>query len=107
MQIDKFSRGLDWLHARLPKFSRRLFIAATALVALAVMHTVAAATIESYTLYVLAQYDRAAAEQSVLALPAGHLVGMLAALSVWLLVPVFLLRALLGLRARLWRKVRA
>lgn len=107
MQIDKFSRGLDWLHGKLPKFSRRVFIAACVLVALAVMHTVAAATIESYTLHVLAQYDRAVAEQSVLALPIGHFVGMIAAASVWLCVPVFLLRALLGLRARLWRKVRA
>lgn len=106
MQIEKISRSLDWLHARLPKFSRRLFISACVLVALAVMHTVAAAMIESYTLHVLAQYDRAAAEQSVLALPLGHFVGMLAAVSVWLCVPVFLLRALLGLRARLWRKVK-
>lgn len=107
MQIDKFSRGLDWLHARLPKFSRRLFIAATVLVVLAVMHTFAAAMIESYTLHVLAQYDHAAAEQSVLALPIGHFVGILAALSVWLLVPVFLLRVFLALRARLWRRVSA
>lgn len=106
MQIDKFSRGLDWLHGKLPKFSRRLFIAACVLVALAVMHTFAAATIEGYTLHVLAQYDRAAAEQSVLALPFGHFVGMLAAVAVWLCVPVFLLRALLALRARLWRKVK-
>ncbi|HBO1669575.1 TPA: hypothetical protein L4F79_005942 [Pseudomonas aeruginosa] len=104
MTIDRISFGLDWLHARLPKLTRRMFLAAAALLAVGLVHVVASILIDGYREIVLAQYARAEADRSILGLPLGHLVGSLGVLAFWLWVLAILTRGFLSLRARLWRR---
>ncbi|ENP1304344.1 hypothetical protein ACC637_002097 [Pseudomonas aeruginosa] len=104
MKIDQITIGLDWLHARLPAFTRRMFLVAATLLSLGLAHVVASTLIDGYRDVVLAGYARAEAERSILALPLGHLLGSLGVLVFWLWVATILLRAFLSLRARLWRR---
>jgi|GEM_PF-1920251 hypothetical protein len=105
MKIDHINVGLDWLHARLPAFTRRMFLVAATLLAIGFAHIVASTLIDGYRDVVLAGYARAEAERSILALPIGHLLGSLGVLVFWVWVASFLTRAFLGLRARLWHRV--
>lgn len=107
MQIDKFSRALDWLHARLPRVCRRVFAASAVMLGLGVAHLVAAATSTAYRNRVFAQYAEAELQRSVLALPLGQLVANVGVLLLSLWVGLFLLWLVLALRARLCRRVGA
>ncbi|NIM32075.1 MAG: hypothetical protein GTN60_12255 [Pseudomonas stutzeri] len=104
MKIDQITIGLDWLHARLPAFTRRMFLVAATLLSIGLAHVVASTLIDGYRDVVLAGYARAEAERSILALPLGHLLGSLGVLLFWLWVATILPRAFLSLRARLWRR---
>lgn len=104
MKIDQITIGLDWLHARLPTFTRRMFLVAATLLSIGLAHVVASTLIDGYRNVVLAGYARAEAERSILALPLGHLLGSLGVLVFWLWVATILPRAFLSLRARLWRR---
>lgn len=104
MKIDQITIGLDWLHARLPAFTRRMFLVAATLLSIGLAHVVASTLIDGYRDVVLAGYARAEAERSILALPLGHLLGSLGVLVFWLWVATILPRAFLSLRARLWRR---
>ena len=105
MTIDQITVGLDWLHARLPAFTRRMFLVATTLLAVGFVHVVASTLIDGYRDVVLAGYARAEAERSILALPLGHLLGSPGVLVLWLRIATILTRDLLSLRARLWREM--
>lgn len=104
MKIDQITIGLDWLHARLPAFTRRMFLVAATLLSIGLAHVVASTLIDGYRDVVLAGYARAEAERSILALPLGHLLGSLGVLLFWLWVATILPRAFLSLRARPWRR---
>jgi len=104
MKIDQITIGLDWLHARLPAFTRRMFLVAATLLSIGLAHVAASTLIDGYRDVVLAGYARAEAERSILALPLGHLLGSLGVLVFWLWVATILPRAFLSLRARLWRR---
>lgn len=104
MKIDKISIRLDWLHVKLPRVTRRMFLVAAALLAIGFAHIVASTLIDGYRDVVLAGYARAEAERSILALPLGHLLGSLGVLVFWLWVPAILTRGFLSMRARLWRR---
>ena len=101
---DQIAIGLDWLHARLPAFMRRMFLVAATLLSIGVAHVVASTLIDGYRDVVLSGYARAEAERSILALPLGHLLGSLGVLVFWLWVATILPRAFLSLRAHLWRR---
>jgi hypothetical protein len=105
MKIEKISDGLDWLHARLPRASRLTFRIAAVLLAIGAIHVVAASLIDAYTVHVLEQFSRAEAENSILSLPLGHLLGIMGLLAFWFWIPMLVMRVFLGLRARLWRRV--
>jgi len=105
MKTGKISVGLDWLHARLPRFCRRVFVACALSLGLGVLHLVATATSMAYRDRVFAQYAEAELQRSVLALPLGQLVANVGVLLLTLWVGLFLLRVVLALRARLWRRV--
>ncbi|HHM0560654.1 TPA: hypothetical protein ACRDQR_006077 [Pseudomonas aeruginosa] len=105
MKIDRISTGLDWLHARLPRASRMTFRIAAVLLAIGAIHVVAASLIDPYTVRVLEQFSQAEAENSILALPLGHLLGIMGLLAFWFWIPMIVMRVFLGLRARLWRRV--
>lgn len=107
MQIDKFSRVLDWLHARLPKFCQRVLAGGGVMISMGVLHLVASSVNAAYRDRVFAQYADAQLQQSVLALPAGQLVMNLGVLLVTAWVALFLLRLVLALRARFGRRVSA
>jgi hypothetical protein len=74
MKAEQISVGLDWLHARLPRFCRRVFVACALSVGLGVLHLVATAYSMAYRDRVFAQYAEAELQRSVLALPLGQLV---------------------------------
>jgi hypothetical protein len=104
MRIDRISTGLDWMHARLPKASRATFRIAAVLLAIGAIHVFAASLIDAYTLRVLEQFARAEAENSILDLPLGHLLGVFGVFAFLAWVPMVLMRIFLGLRARLCRR---
>ncbi|MFG4406962.1 hypothetical protein [Pseudomonas aeruginosa] len=105
MKIDRISIGLDWMHARLPRAARTTFRIAAVLLAIGAIHVFAASLIDAYTVRVLEQFARAEAERSMLALPLGHILGILGVLAFLFWVSMVLMRIFLGLRARLWRRV--
>lgn len=107
MQIDKFSRALDWLHARLPRFCRRVLATGGVMIGLGVLHLVASAVSATYQTRVFAQYADAQLQQSVLALPAGQLAMNLGVLLITAWIVLFLVRLALALRARFGRRVGA
>ena len=105
MQIEKISASLDWLHVRLPRVCRWVFAGWALMVGLGVAHLVATSTNAAYRSRVYAQYAEAELQRSVLALPLGQLVTNLGVLLLTAWVGLFLLRVVLALRARLWRRV--
>lgn len=107
MQIDKFSRALDWLHSRLPTLCRRVFGTGAVMIGLGIAHLVASSINAAYQDRVFAQYADAQLQQSVLALPAGQLAMNLGVLLITAWMALLLLRLVLALRARLGRRVSA
>ncbi len=81
------------------------FRAAAALLVIGTIHIFAASLIDAYSIRVLEQFARAEAERSMLALPLAHILGVSGVFAFLLWLPMILLRILLGLRARLWRRV--
>ncbi len=106
MKTEIISRRLDRLHTRMPKIARSLFIATAVVLCIAVVHITAAGFVDAYTARVLQQFARANSERSILALPLGHLVGLMGVMlmCVWLLISF--LRAYLCVRAATWRRAR-
>jgi hypothetical protein len=104
MKMAQISMVFDWLHARLPTFSRRLFITAAVFLGAGIGHFILSIMNASYRARVLAQYADADLQQSIMALPIGQLAGVMGSLLFALWCVLFLLRLVLLARAKLWRR---
>jgi hypothetical protein len=104
MKMAQISTFFDWLHARLPTFCRRLFIAAAMMLGVGMGHFILIVMNASYRARVFAQYDAADLQQSILPLPIGQIFGVIGSLLFVFWCVLFLLRVVLSLRAKLWRR---
>jgi hypothetical protein len=104
MKMAQISMVFDWLHARLPTFCRRLFIAASVTLGVGTGHFILTVLNASYRARVLAQYADADLQQSIMALPLGQLAGVIGSLLFVFWCVLFLLRVVLLARAKLWRR---